>query len=53
MDLPIHIVFLIHTGILDDVAREKFINQCNLAKKMYCVVDAEDLAKLFIAYGKI
>jgi len=35
------------------VAREKFINQCNLAKKMYCVVDAEDLAKLFIAYGKI
>jgi hypothetical protein len=53
MDLPIHIVFLIHTGILDDIAREKFINQCNLAKKMYCIVDAEDLAKLFIAYGKI
>ena len=53
MDLPIHIVFLIHTGILDDVAREKFINQCDRARKMYCVVDAEDLARLFIAYGKI
>jgi hypothetical protein len=53
MDLPIHIVFLIHTGILDDVAREKFINQCNLAKKMYCIVDAEDLARLLIAYNKM
>jgi len=53
IDMPIHILFLIHTGILDDVAREKFINQCNLAKKMYCIVDAEDLARLFIAYNKM
>jgi len=47
------LITLIHTGILDDVAREKFINQCDRARKMYCVVDAEDLARLFIAYGKI
>lgn len=53
IDLPVHIIFLIHTGVLDDVAREKFINQCNRAKKMYCVVDAEDLARLLIAYNKI
>lgn len=53
IDLPIDIVFLVHIGILDDVAREKFINQCNRAKKMYCVIDAEDLAKLFLAYNKL
>lgn len=53
IDLPIHIVLLVHTGILDDVAREKFINQCNRAKKMYCVIDAEDLARLFLAYNKM
>ena len=53
IDSPIHIIFLIHTGVLDDEAREKFINQCNLAKKMYCIVDAEDLARLLIAYGKM
>jgi len=35
------------------VAREKFINQCNRAKKMYCVIDAEDLARLFLAYNKM
>ena len=53
IDLPIHIVFLIHTGVLDDVAKEKFINQCNRAKKMYCVVDAEDLTRLLMAYNKV
>ena len=53
IDLPVHIIFLIHTGILDDVAREKFVNQCNRAKKMYCVVDSEDLTRLLIAYNKM
>jgi len=53
IDLPVHIIFLVHTGVLDDVAREKFINQCNRAKKMYCIVDAEDLARLLMAYNKM
>lgn len=53
VDLPIQIAFLIHTGILLDEAREKFINQCNRAKKMYCVVDSVDLARLLVAYKKI
>ena len=53
IDLPVHIIFLVHTGILDDVAKEKFISQCNRAKKMYCVVDSEDLARLLIAYEKM
>ena len=53
VDLPIQIVFLIHTGILLDEAREKFINQCNRAKKMYCVVDQRDLTRLLFAYNKL
>jgi len=52
VDLPVQIVFLIHTGILFDESREKFTNQCNRAKKMHCVVDPTDLTKLLIAYNK-
>lgn len=51
VDLPIQIVFLIHIGVLLDEAREKFVNQCNRAKKMYCVVDPRDLARLLLAYN--
>lgn len=52
VDLPVQIVFLIHTGILFDEAREKFTNQCDRAKKMRCVVDPIDLTKLLVAYNK-
>ena len=52
VDLPVQIVFLIHTGILLDEAREKFVNQCDRAKKMHCVVDPIDLTKMLIAYNK-
>ena len=53
MDLPVQIVFLIHTGVLLDEPREKFTNECNRARKMHCVVDALDLAKLLIAHNKL
>jgi len=53
IDLPVHIIFLIHTGVLDDEVMEKFINQCNRAKKMYCMFDVEDLTTLLIAYDKM
>lgn len=52
VDLPVQIIFLIHTGILLDEGREKFSNQCDRAKKMRCVVDPIDLTKLLIAYNK-
>jgi len=53
VDLPVQIVFLFHTGILLDEAREKFTNQCDRAKKMHCVVDPVDLTKLLVAYRKL
>lgn len=53
VDLPVQIVILIHTGILLDEAREKFVNQCNRSKKMYSVVDPIDLTKLLVAYDRL
>jgi len=53
VELPVDIIFLIHTGILLDEAQEKFIRQCNLNKKMYCIIGPRELTKLLIAYKKI
>lgn len=53
VDLPVHIVFLVHTGILLDEAREKFVKQCRRARKMYCVIDSVDLTRLLCAYNKL
>jgi hypothetical protein len=53
VDLPVQIVFLVHTGTLFDEPREKFTTQCDRAKKMYCIVDVIDLTKLLLSYGKL
>lgn len=51
VDLPVQIVLLVHTGILFDEPREKFVNQCARAKKMYSIIDVADLTKLLLAYN--
>ncbi|XHH08261.1 MAG: hypothetical protein ACFCUE_11905 [Candidatus Bathyarchaeia archaeon] len=53
VDLPVQVILLIHTGILLDIPREKFTTQCERARKIYCVVDVTDLARLLVAYGKL
>jgi len=53
VDLPVQIVLLVHTGTLFDEPKEKFITQCDRAKKMYCIVDVVDLTKLLLSYGKL
>lgn len=52
VDLPVQVVFLIHTGTLLDEAKEKFTSQCDRSKKMHSVIDPIDLTKLLIAYNK-
>lgn len=51
--LPVSIVFLIYVGNILDEAKETFIDQCNLRRKMYCFVDRIDLARLLVAYNKL
>jgi len=53
IDLPVEIIVLIHTGIILDEALEKFIKQCDSAKKMYCRIDSRDLARLLKAYDRL
>lgn len=43
-------VFLVHIPSMDDRALQYFIKQCESRQKNYCVVDRNDLARLFIAY---
>jgi hypothetical protein len=52
VDLPVQLIFIVHTGILLDEPREKFINQCDRAKKMHCIIDVVDLTRLLLAYNK-
>ena len=47
----IDIIFLVFTGILDDMARKLFIDQSKMAKKMYCIVCKEDLTKIMLSYN--
>jgi hypothetical protein len=53
VDLPVDIVFLVFTGDIFDEALAQFINLTTMAKKMYCVIDSRDLARLLVAYGKL
>lgn len=53
VELPVDIVFLVHTGSILDEAQEKFIKQCDLNRKMYCMIDPIELTGLLIAYNKI
>ncbi len=47
---PIEIVFLVHIPSIDDRALEYFIRECESRQKNYCVIDRNDLARLFLAY---
>lgn len=47
---PVEIVFLVHVPSIDDRALRYFIQECESKQKNYCVVDRNDLARLFIAY---
>jgi hypothetical protein len=47
---PVEIIFLVHIPSIDDRALQYFIKQCESKQKNYCVVDRNDLARLFIAY---
>lgn len=46
----VEVVFLVHIPSIDDRALQYFIKQCESRQKNYCVVDRNDLARLFIAY---
>lgn len=47
---PVEIVFLVHIPKIDDRALRYFIQECESKQKNYCVIDRNDLARLFIAY---
>jgi hypothetical protein len=47
---PIQIVFLVHIPSIDDRALRYFIQECESKQKNYCIVDRNDLARLFVAY---
>jgi len=47
---PVEIVFLVNIAKIDDRALRCFIQECESKQKNYCVVDRNDLARLFIAY---
>jgi hypothetical protein len=47
---PVQIVFLVHVPPIDDKALRLFIEECESKQKNYCVVDRNDLARLFMAY---
>jgi len=47
---PVEIVFLVHIPSIDDRALRYFIQECESKQKNYCVVDRNDIARLFIAY---
>lgn len=47
---PIAIVFLVLISSIDDRALRYFIQECESRQKNYCVVDRNDLTRLFIAY---
>lgn len=49
-DLPIDLVIFIYVTSMGDDAKQKFIEQCELRRKMYCILGPDDLARLFVAY---
>jgi len=48
---PVEMVFLAHVPSIDDRALQYFIRECESKQKNYCVVDRNDLARLFMAYN--
>jgi hypothetical protein len=48
---PIKTVFLVHVAHIDDEAICYFIEECESKQKNYCVVDRNELARLFVAYN--
>jgi len=49
-DLPVDITFFVYTGDIQDEPLKYLIKLCDLNRKMYCVMDRMDLARLLIAY---
>ena len=47
------LIIIIHIAQLADDVRDHFINLCNKLNKMYCIIDKQELARLFKAYGLI
>jgi len=50
---PVEIVFLIHVPSIDDRALQYFIQECESKQKNYCIIDRNDLARIFMAYKMI
>ena len=48
---PIEIIFVIHVGNLQDEVLFHLEKLCNKSQKMYCIIDAYDLARLLKAYS--
>ncbi|XHH09790.1 MAG: hypothetical protein ACFCUE_03960 [Candidatus Bathyarchaeia archaeon] len=47
------IVFLVFTSRLDDQAQTFFIKECNDKRKNFCIINRNELARLFSAYDVI
>ncbi|MFB0523752.1 MAG: hypothetical protein ACETV1_08375 [Candidatus Bathyarchaeia archaeon] len=47
---PVEVVFFVYVHSIDDRALRYFIQECESRQKNYCVVDRNDLARLFKAY---
>lgn len=50
---PIDIVFLVHVHPIDDRALRYFIQECESKQKNYCIINRNDLARIFMAYNMI
>lgn len=50
---PVEIVFLIHVPSIDDRALQYFMQECESKQKNYCIIDRNDLARIFMAYKMI
>ena len=45
------IVFLVYVTKVDDPTQKYFIKECESHQKNYCIIDRDDLAKLFSGYN--
>jgi hypothetical protein len=45
------VIFLVFTSRLDDQAQTYFVNECESKQKNYCIVDRNELARLFTSYN--
>lgn len=51
--LSVDLVVLAHVGTLADDAKIDLIEQCNLRRRMYAIININDLAKILLAYNEI